>query len=318
MVRALPMPLVAHVCPGLDAARAEAAREFLTDFEGPTETVDGSITAALVAEALGLGADGASLVRQDPGAVTVLNRAGGVAMVNVLPADPLRPAADVQRRLLLVRHGEADTPSADGIVRSHAPLPLTARGREQAQALRDAFRDVDAPVVHASDIARTAETARALEGPGREVRLDPGLRELSLGDLDGAHMDEILAAAPGFLLDPDVALPGGESIRDVAERAGPALDAILAASDTRDVVVVAHGGVNRALLGHLLGIPLDRALLIRQDWACVNVLERAGDRWRVGMLNWTPEGVGEFRHARRAARLHNPEWRRSRASEEAA
>ena len=49
----------------------------------------------------------------------------------------------------------------------------------------------------------------------RRLRLDAGLRELSLGEFEGAHSDDVLAAAPGFLVDPDAALPGGESIRDV-------------------------------------------------------------------------------------------------------
>ena len=71
-------------------------------------------------------------------------------------------------------------------------------------------------------------------------------------------------------------------------RASAALEDILAASDERDVVLVAHGGVNRGLVAHLLGIPMDRAHRIRQDWASVNVLEQAEGRWWIGVLNWTP------------------------------
>jgi probable phosphoglycerate mutase len=261
----------------------------------------------LLARALGLSARETARIAIDPGAVTILSRSGdgvAAAMVNVHPGDPLRRRQDrAQRRLYLVRHGEADTPTADGHLLSHVPIPLTERGRWQAERLREAFAGVPAPVVHASDIARTTETAQGLAGPERPVRPNAGLRELSLGDFDGAHADEILAAAPGFLIDPDAALPGGESIRDVAERAGPALDAILA-GEADELIVVAHGGVNRALLGRLLRLPMDRAMAIRQDWACVNVLEEIDGRWTVGMLNWTPAGLDELDHAHRTAHLH--------------
>lgn len=214
----------------------------------------------------------------------------------------------LSRRLYLVRHAEADTPSADGVLRSHAPLPLTARGRTQAEALGNTFAGVGTRTVHASDIRRAAETARALAGAGRDVELHEGLRELSLGDYEGAHSSAVLAAAPGFLRDPDATLPGGESIREVGLRAGPALDAILAESADDEVIVVAHGGVNRALLARLLDIPLERALALRQDWAGVNVLERTAETWTAASLNWTPEGLAELHHAPRVAVLHRPEY----------
>ena len=70
------------------------------------------------------------------------------------------------------------------------------------------------------------------------------------------------------------------------------------------MVVVAHSGVNRSLLGSVLDIPLERAVLVRQDWACVNVLKRSGDGWALGALNWTPAGIAELDQARRVAHLH--------------
>jgi hypothetical protein len=74
-----------------------------------------------------------------------------------------------------------------------------------------------------------------------------------------------------------------------------------------------HERPARGLLGRLLGLPLERAMLVRQDWAGVNVLESSGDGWNVGALNWTPEGLGEFDHAHRTRHLHErvPPTRRS-------
>jgi alpha-ribazole phosphatase len=314
------MPLAAHVCRTDDEGRMDDARAFLSGLREDDATAavsERDEISALVARALGLAQDGAGRIAIDPGSVTILKHTDDgditASMVNVVPGDPLRRGAAGGRRLYILRHGEADTPDADGYLHSHVPLPLTPRGRTQAEALNRVFAPVGASVVHASDIARTAETAERLAGPAREVRLHAGLRELSLGDLEGAHSDTILDAAPGFLVDPDATLPGGESVREVGLRAGAALDAILAADDAAEVVVVAHGGVNRGLLGRLLGVPLERAMLVRQDWAGVNVLERDGDGWAIGTLNWTPEGLAELDRAHRTTHLHErvPPNRRS-------
>ena len=153
----------------------------------------------------------------------------------------------VERRLYLVRHAETDALTADGYMHSDDPIPLTERGVEQAEALGRAFEAIPVTEVHASPMDRTAHTARLLAGEGRPLKFDLRLREISLGDFDGAHTREVFAAAPRWLADPDAALPGGESLNAVVARAGAALDDILAASDERDVVVVAHGGVNRGL-----------------------------------------------------------------------
>jgi probable phosphoglycerate mutase len=224
-----------------------------------------------------------------------------------LPEPDLAP--EVERRLYLVRHAETDALTFDGFMRCEDPIPLTQRGEAQAQALAELFAGIDATEVHASPMDRTAHTARILAGPNRTVRLEPRLREISLGDLDGAHSRDIFAAAPRWLADPDAALPGGESLNQTTRRAGAALEEILAAGGERDVIVVAHGGVNRGVLARLLGMPMDRAHRIRQDWACVNVLDRAAGRWWIGTLNWTPAGLEEIALAR-GALIDEAAWRR--------
>jgi len=50
-----------------------------------------------------------------------------------------------------------------------------------------------------------------------------------------------------------------------------------------NIAIVAHGGVNRIILCHLLGIPLENIFRIEQDNACVNIIELwDNDKWEVG------------------------------------
>jgi broad specificity phosphatase PhoE len=199
--------------------------------------------------------------------------------------------------------------TSDGRLVSSGPSHLSERGRAQADVLGERFSELEFAAVHASDMPRAAETAERLAGD-RPVRLYEEFREISLGNLDGALAEEVFSTSPGFLSDPEASLPGGESPLEVRDRAGPLLERILAEEYGRDVVVVAHGGVNRVLIGSLLGLGLDRALRLRQDWASVNLLDRADGRWWVRCLNWTPWGLEEFDQTRRVTALSEEQWLR--------
>jgi broad specificity phosphatase PhoE len=68
---------------------------------------------------------------------------------------------------------------------------------------------------------------------------------------------------------------------------------LLEDSSWKTVLVVAHGGVNRALLAHALGAPLSSYGSMEQDEACVNIIDAddlsEGKRRQIlRMLNYTP------------------------------
>jgi probable phosphoglycerate mutase len=52
------------------------------------------------------------------------------------------------------------------------------------------------------------------------------------------------------------------------------------------VLVVAHAGLNRTLLCHWLGMPLQNLFRIDQDLGCLNVIALGDSGYRVHMLNW--------------------------------
>jgi probable phosphoglycerate mutase len=71
-------------------------------------------------------------------------------------------------------------------------------------------------------------------------------------------------------------------------RAWAAFEGIVAAHPGGTVMVVAHGGTNRAILCRALGVALDRLLALGQDYAAVSVLETAGPGYRLTRLNEAP------------------------------
>jgi broad specificity phosphatase PhoE len=89
----------------------------------------------------------------------------------------------------------------------------------------------------------------------------------------------------------------------VAERAVAAVTRILDTDDEHDVIVVAHGGVNRALVFGLGALDARTGLAMRQDWAGVDTLEQVDGAWHARTLNWTPAGVMELGVGRGGAPL---------------
>jgi len=48
---------------------------------------------------------------------------------------------------------------------------------------------------------------------------------------------------------------------------------------------VAHGGVNRVILSHVLGLDLSRIFNIQQDYGCLNIVDYFPDTVVVQLIN---------------------------------
>jgi broad specificity phosphatase PhoE len=91
------------------------------------------------------------------------------------------------------------------------------------------------------------------------VEIIPELREINVGDRTGMPFDEV-RGLPNWSDDGFVAWPGGETLEQVLARTLGAIDRLTRESSGKTILVVGHGGVNRILLSHFLGIlpKLDR------------------------------------------------------------
>jgi probable phosphoglycerate mutase len=123
-----------------------------------------------------------------------------------------------------MRHAEVSYVDEAGAPVKPEDVPLTARGREQAAAARDALAATAFDLVVASNLPRTRETAE-LVAPGHEVELWPELAEWRGGRLDAIPPEELEAAFVGALRVRDEAARflGGESLGEALDRIHPAL-----------------------------------------------------------------------------------------------
>ena len=104
------------------------------------------------------------------------------------------------------------------------------------------------------------------------------LRERNFGIWEGLTYTEIRERYPGeFRSWADNPLKfspiGGESTIEVRDRIIPAMEAILNSHRGEQIAIVAHGGVIRIMLCHILGISLENIFRIEQDHGAVNIVE---------------------------------------------
>jgi broad specificity phosphatase PhoE len=157
----------------------------------------------------------------------------------------------MSREILLVRHGQT-ADNAGGRILGRRDPPLTAAGLEQAERLAARLAGTDVRAVWTSPLERARRTAEIV---GAALRLEPAvlpdLIESARGSWEGRRIAEIERETPvlhaGFVTgDPEFAFPGGESLREQAERTSRALAVVEAGP--LPAVVVAHAGTVRACL----------------------------------------------------------------------
>ena len=181
-------------------------------------------------------------------------------------------------RLLLVRHAETGS-AARGRCYGTLDVALSQTGRQQCAALAGALAAEPVAAVLSSPRVRAVETAQAIAARHDVgVRLDERLAELDFGELEGRTYDEIARSRPelykAWMTEPTrVQFPEGESYAELHARSVAAVASLLDEYAGNAVVAVTHGGVVRAVLSHVLGIPDDRIFRIAVAPASLSILE---------------------------------------------
>ena len=191
-------------------------------------------------------------------------------------------------RLYLIRHGE--TPR-QGFCNGHLDVALTPIGISEMEEVAGRLIEEKIAALYTSDLSRALHSSEIL---GRMLHLtpivSPSLREKSFGKWEGMPQAELLRQFPGewsdWLANPADAKPtGGESVREMASRVLPVVSQIIKNHPGERVAIVAHGGVNRVILCHALGLELHYMERIAQRHAALNIIEFLEEEVVVQLLN---------------------------------
>ncbi|MDP2156684.1 MAG: histidine phosphatase family protein [Nitrospirota bacterium] len=209
--------------------------------------------------------------------------------------------------LYLLRHGQTagnDTKRYHGSI----DIQLSEKGKEQAAEkavvlrryikkattskhlsyLKDIHNNADDQnaanpsglrAVYCSGLSRAVQSAEIIARQFGLVPIRvPDLRERSFGIWEGMTFSEIKEQYPeefsAWAGNPLSFSPiGGETTLGVRDRVMKVINDIVEQHAGEEVAVVAHGGVNRIILCHILGMPLENIFRIEQDYTALNVIE---------------------------------------------
>lgn len=184
-------------------------------------------------------------------------------------------------QLWIVRHAETQW-SASGRHTSTTDVPLTDAGRAAARTLAPELARHRFGLVLTSPMARARDTATA--AGFADAAVDAELCEWDYGDLEGLTTPEIRARGgeyDGWTIWRGP-VPGGESITDVAARAGRVLERV--ATEGGDVLCFGHGHSLRVLVAVALGLDPHTGARLALDPATIGIVgdeheERALRAW---------------------------------------
>lgn len=197
-------------------------------------------------------------------------------------------------RVLLIRHGTVDFDSKDfrrsPRGRQWDP-PLTDDGQEQVRRLTERLLLMEPPAgIYVSPFLRCRQTIEPfLLQTGLIAQVEEDIGEVFVGQWEGMRFEDIVSE------DEDLArrfrdqeamfslAPGGENGMQLRARVIPAIERTVDKARDGTVLVVTHGGVINAYLGHVMAI--DQDMFFLPDNASISTVLAEGTIRRVKFLN---------------------------------
>ena len=167
-------------------------------------------------------------------------------------------------RVILVRHGETEWNRLRLVLGGNSDTPLNEKGKRQAESLALRLKSEKIQAICSSPLHRSLDTAQAIARHHRmEVGIEPDLRELNLGELEGIPIADVGGSFDELLIisrqgEELPRAPGGESLRDVQQRAWSAIQRLVSQYPDGVIVVVSHYFTILAIICSVLNLPLSQ------------------------------------------------------------
>lgn len=200
------------------------------------------------------------------------------------------PASRKPRYIYLVRHGKLVTANQERRYIGQIDIPLSEEGVHQARLLQTELARQELAAVFCSDLMRSIDTAKIItEKLNIKLTIRRELREISMGDWEGKTFREIAQAYPAEYAKRgenivSYRIHGAESFAECQSRILAAFTGIINVTQ-ENILIVGHAGINRLLLCHLLGMPMENLFHISQDYGCMNIIVYDSGQYRIKLLN---------------------------------
>lgn len=175
-------------------------------------------------------------------------------------------------KLVLIRHGQSQW-NLENRFTGWVDVSITPLGASEAHRAGKELKSIRFDLAFTSELKRAQETLAILleetAQTGIPVEKDKALNERCYGDLEGLNKDETVKKfgkeqVHVWRRSYDVRPPGGESLKDTAERTLPYFKSKILprAQEGRNVLVAAHGNSLRAILMELDGLTPEQIMAV--------------------------------------------------------
>lgn len=197
------------------------------------------------------------------------------------------------KKIYLVRHGQTDFNLQNIVQGSGVDSSLNDRGRAQAQAFFNKYKDIPFDKVYTSALKRTRESVQSFIDLGLPVESFAGLNEISWGTKEGFPITPEEDQYYHYMLrqwqlgDTTLRIEGGESPDEVVKRMKPVLQHIMDQADEKTVLICMHGRAIRILMCIILNYPLKSMDMFEHENLGLYLLNYSGSFFNVELYNDT-------------------------------
>ena len=193
--------------------------------------------------------------------------------------------------ITLVRHGQTDA-NLNGILQgSGLDMDLNEHGRQQAKLTAEHLKERNFTMAFSSPLLRARNTAETILRYHRcSLTIEPLIAERSYGALEGHpvsehHKQREMSGSNQFEYQPK----GGEAWPAVMQRAAlfkEMLEGLYQGHETKRILIVGHGGFNRAFITVVQNLPVSELMRFDQANACINSLSKDSSTWILQQINF--------------------------------
>lgn len=174
-------------------------------------------------------------------------------------------------KLTLIRHTRLQI--ASGVCYGQSDIDVAATFAEESKSTYAKLANMTFEAIYTSPLQRCEKLAHTLD-IGNVIN-DKRLMELDFGDWELQAWDAI----PRDIFDhwahnyAHTAPPNGETFSQLQQRGIDFLNEILSNPSAENIAIVTHGGMIRALLAHVLNMPLKGLFRFNIDYGSITQLE---------------------------------------------
>lgn len=187
-------------------------------------------------------------------------------------------------RIYITRHGETEWNKA-GRMQGWQNSNLTEKGVLNALRLGESVKAIEFDCIYCSPLGRAIDTAKYIRGSKRTaITIKDSLKEMGFGLWEGKENTELEELYPeqryNFWYKPHLYEPvDGETYQELIRRVSVVLNEIMNNTTAKNVLIVTHAAVIKAMFIILKGIPIE------EFWGppyiydtCLTVLEIANGK----------------------------------------